>query len=75
MEKINKKELLKKTQELADSFEKKKMTIENALNDLDSKKNFSQEHIDGMVAIENLFLELDKIQLKQSEIFELIKKN
>jgi len=70
----SKKDLIKDTQELADKFEQKKSVIETALNSLDSKSKFTQEHIDGMVIIENLFNELDEIKFQQEKIFELIKK-
>lgn len=73
MEKVTKKDLIKKAQELADSFDEKKKLIEEVLNSLDSKEKFSQEHIDGMVIIENYFNELDEIKLEQEKIFQQIK--
>lgn len=69
-----KNELIKEAQELADDFNNKKLVIETALNELDSKKKISTEHINGMAIIEKMFNELDEIELRQLEIFQKIKK-
>jgi len=71
--KKNKKELIKEAQELADKYFEKKSVIETALNDLDSKKTIGQEHIKGMAIIEEMFNELDAIELEQLKVFESIK--
>lgn len=71
--KKNKNELIKEAQELADKYFEKKSVIETALNDLDSKKKIGSEHINGMAIIEDLFNELDKIELEQLKILEIIK--
>lgn len=73
--KKNKKELIKEAQELADKFNQKKAVIETALNDLDSKDRIGPEHIQGMAIIEDMFNELDEIELKQFDVFEKIKKS
>lgn len=72
--KKNKNELIKEAQELADKFFEKKEVIETALNDLDSKDKISPEHLKGMAIIEDMFNELDKIELEQLKILEAIKK-
>jgi hypothetical protein len=72
--KKNKNELIKEAQELADKYFEKKEVIETALNDLDSKKKIGQEHLKGMAIIEEMFNELDEIELKQLKILEEIKK-
>lgn len=71
--KKNKKELIKKAQELADKFNEKKDVIKTALDTLDSKKEIGEEHIEGMSIIENLFTEIDEIKLEQLKVFEEIK--
>ncbi len=73
--KKNKKELILEAQELADKFEAKKAVINTALNDLDSKEKIGPEHINGMAIIEDMFNELDEIELEQAKIFEQIKKS
>lgn len=73
--KKNKKELIQEAQELADKFNQKKAVIETALNDLDSKDKVGPEHIQGMAIIEDMFNELDEIELKQFDVFEKIKKS
>lgn len=72
--KKNKNELIKDAQELADKYFEKKEVIETALNDLDSKKKIGQEHLSGMAIIEDMFTELDEIELEQFKILEAIKK-
>lgn len=72
--KKNKNELIKEAQELADKYFEKKEVIETALNDLDSKNKIGQEHLRGMIIIEEMFNELDEIELKQLKILEEIKK-
>ena len=52
---------------------KKKLVIETALNDLDSKEKVSVEHLKGISIIEDLFNELDEIEIKQIEVFKKIK--
>lgn len=69
----NKNELIKEAQELADKYFEKKSVIETALNDLDSKTKIGPEHLKGMAIIEDLFNELDLIELEQLKIFEDIK--
>jgi hypothetical protein len=70
----NKNELIKEAQELADKYFEKKSVIETALNDLDSKKKIGPEHLKGMAIIEELFNELDLIELEQLKVFDDIKK-
>lgn len=70
----SKNELISEAQELADEYNKKKLIIETALNELDSKEKITEEHMEGMSIIENMFNELDKIETQQSEIFDKIKK-
>ena len=72
--KKNKNELIKEAQELADKYFEKKEVIETALNDLDSKNKIGPEHLKGMAIIEEMFNELDKIELEQLKILEIIKK-
>jgi hypothetical protein len=72
--KKNKKELIKEAQELADVIIEKKEVIETALNELDSKSKVTSEHLKGMVVIEQLFTEIEEIELKQLKVLELIKK-
>jgi DNA-binding GntR family transcriptional regulator len=69
-----KNDLIKEAQELADKYAIKKEVIETALNDLDSKEKITEEHIGGMAVIEQLFNELDEIEVEQLSIFEKIKK-
>lgn len=71
--KKNKNELIKEAQELADKYFEKKEVIETALNNLDSKKNIGPEHLSGMAIIEQMFNELDEIELEQFKILEAIK--
>jgi len=71
--KKNKNELIKEAQNLADKYFDKKSVIETALNDLDSKERIGQEHLKGMAIIEELFNELDAIELEQLKVFEDIK--
>lgn len=73
-EKKSKKELILEAQVLADKFDEKKAVINTALDDLDSKKKIGPEHINGMAIIEDMFNELDEIELEQAKIFEQIKK-
>jgi hypothetical protein len=68
-----KKELIAEAQVLADKFDEKKAIIETALEDLDSKEKIGPEHISGMAIIEDMFNELDQIELEQAKIFEQIK--
>jgi ubiquinone biosynthesis protein COQ9 len=70
----NKNELIKEAQELADKYFEKKSVIETALNDLGSKKKIGPEHLKGMAIIEELFNELDLIELEQLKVFDDIKK-
>lgn len=72
---MDKGELIKKTQELADKHADKKQIIEFALNDLDLKKEFTQEHIDGMDLIEKWFNELVELENEQAELINKIKGN
>lgn len=72
--KKNKNELITEAQELADKYNEKKSVITTALDDLDSKKVVGQEHIKGMAIIEDMFNELDIIEVEQLEIFNRIKK-
>lgn len=77
MENKSKKELIKDAQVLADNYNEKKEVIETALNDLDekaAKEGVTDKHLKGMAIIEEMFNELDKIELEQLEIFEKIKK-
>jgi len=71
--KKNKKELMQEAQALADKFEEKKVIIKTALDELDATKKVGNEHIKGMAIIEDIFTELDKIELQQLEVFEKIK--
>jgi len=70
----NKNELIAEAQALADKYNEKKSVIEAALDDLDSKKVIGEEHLRGMSIIEEMFNELDKIEVEQLEIFKNIKK-
>ncbi len=75
-EKKNKKELIEEAQKLADKLSEKKEVIKTALNDLDekaAKNGVSDEHINGMAIIEELFTEYDMIELEQLEVFKKIK--
>lgn len=73
--KKTKKELIAEAQKLADIFDEKKKVITTALNDLDSKKKIGPEHINGMAIIEDMFNELEQIELEQTKLFEQIKKS
>lgn len=73
-----KKELILEAQELADKLIEKKAVIETALDDLDAKvikEGVTQEHLSGIVVIEELFTEFAAIELEQAKIFEQIKKS
>jgi len=72
--KKNKKELIKEAQELADVILEKKKIIETALNELDSLEKVTSEHLSGMAIIEQVFTEIDEVELKQLKVFEEIKK-
>lgn len=72
--KKNKNELIKEAQELADKIIEKKSIIETALNELDSKEKIDQTHLEGMSIIEDIFTEIEAIELEQIKIFEKIKK-
>jgi hypothetical protein len=71
--KKNKKELIKEAQELADIILEKKSTIETALNELDSKTKITSEHLSGMAIIEQIFTEIEEVELEQLKVFEAIK--
>jgi hypothetical protein len=74
--KESKKELIGKSQELADKFNEKKEVISIALDTLDEKakeKGITEEHVEGMALIEEMFNELDSIKLEQEKINMKIK--
>lgn len=76
-QKKTKNELIKEAQVLADKHAELKGVIETALDDLDKKAEESgvtKEHLSGMAMIEEMFTELDQIELDQAKKFEEIKK-
>lgn len=69
----NKKELIDEANKIAKEHSFKKSVIETMLNDLDGKKTFSEEHINGMAIIEDILKEMDELQIKHDQIREQIK--
>lgn len=69
----SKKELTKEAGMLADIHENKKEAIKKILDDLDSHEKISDKHYQGMNVIQELFKEMEELEVKQQNILNKIK--
>ena len=69
----NKQDLIKEANALAEQHAFKKGVIENLLSNLDAKSKFSDEHINGMAAVQELMKEMEDLEFRHEEITKQIK--
>ncbi len=69
----SKQDLIKEANELSEKHNFKKSVVEKMLDDLDRKGVFSEEHVNGMSAIQELLTEMDQIESEYKELLRKIK--
>lgn len=71
---MNKSELLAEARRLAKEFQEKKETALNILNELDKKQKYTNEHTNGMSAVNELMEEISALEAQYAVVAEQIKK-
>ena len=71
--KKSKQELLEEARRLAISHQQKKEIVEKIFSDLDKEKKFSQKHLDGISAVNEILKEIHDIEIEHENVLKKIK--